>query len=344
LPGAVLKEFHTFSGELHAVFRTGQHPGAPTSDHLTARIKTHQERSDVSLPGKPTASRIAIVLATAAALVLPSHHRAKAADSQLNRGRYLVHGIVACGNCHTPKGPDGQAIVDQELAGGVEFNAPIFHAVAPNITPDKETGIGNWTDDQIVSAIRNGKRPDGTTIGPPMPFAFYRDMSDTDIRAIVTYLRSVKPINNKVEKSTWKLPLPNDYGPMVTQVADVPPSDKATYGHYLAIALGHCMDCHTPKVNGAPDLSRIGAGGRKIEAWTGGLVTSANLTPANPSGIAGWTDAQVKTAITDGVRPDGRRLVLLMAFDGYKNMDNQDLDALVAYLRTLKPSKAESGQ
>ena len=85
------------------------------------------------------------------------------AETPLERGTYLMHGIVACGNCHTPKGADFKPLIDQELAGGFVIEAPVFRAVAPNITPDKETGIGGWTDGQIVEAIRNGKRPDGTS-------------------------------------------------------------------------------------------------------------------------------------------------------------------------------------
>jgi mono/diheme cytochrome c family protein len=162
-------------------------------------------------------------------------------ETPIERGRYLVHGIVACGNCHTPKDSDGKAIADRELAGGPVFNAPVFHAVASNITPDTETGIGNWTDDQVINAIRNGKRPDGTTIGPPMPIAYYRNMSDSDVRAIVAYLRTVKPVKNKTEKSSYKISLPTQYGPTVVSVPDVPRTDKVAYGQYLATALGHCM-------------------------------------------------------------------------------------------------------
>jgi mono/diheme cytochrome c family protein len=258
-------------------------------------------------------------------------------ETPFERGRYLVHGIVACGNCHTPKDSDGKAIADRELAGGSVINSPIFHAVAPNITPDAETGIGEWTDDQIVDAIRNGKRPDGTTIGPPMAIAYYRNMSDSDVRAIVAYLRTVKPVKNKTEKSTYKIPLPTQYGPAVVSVPDVPSTNKVAYGQYLATALGHCMDCHTPRVNGRHDTGRVGAGGREFETPSGGPITSANLTPANDDGIAHWTDAEVKNAITLGVRP-GRPLVPVMAFEWYKNMSSNDLDALVVYLRTLKPA------
>jgi mono/diheme cytochrome c family protein len=260
------------------------------------------------------------------------------AETLLERGKYLMNSIVACGNCHTPKGAGGRPVADKELAGGFEIKSPVFDAIVPNITPDKETGIGTWTDDQIVNAIRNGKRPDGTTIGPPMPIFFYRGMSDTDVHALVAYLRAVKPVHNKVGKSVYKMPLPAAYGPMVTHVPDPPRSDKIAYGHYLATGLGHCMDCHTPAVNGRSDMSRIGAGGNQFEAPGGGMVVSANLTPGNPTGIASWTDAQLKTAITTGQSP-GRPLVPLMAFGFYKTMSAEDLDDLVAFLRSLKPVK-----
>ena len=105
----------------------------------------------------------------------------------------------------------------------------------------------------------------------------------------------------------------------VTHVADMPDGSKVDHGRYLA-DIGHCMECHTPMVNGRLELARIGSGGRELPAFPAGVVISANLTPANPDGMAHWTDAQVKEAITDGVRPDGRRLVLLMAFDWYKNI------------------------
>jgi len=284
-------------------------------------------------------ARVAASAAVAAIVALATLSVA-AAETPLARGKYLMSSIVACGNCHTPKGPDGKAIAGKELSGGDPIDAPVFHAMPANITPDKETGIGKWTDAQIIDAIRNGKRPDGTIIGPPMPIAFYRDMSDTDVKAIVAYLRSVKPIHNKVEKSSYKIPLPPGYGPPVTHVADVPRSNHLAYGKYLATGLGHCMDCHTPQVQGRPDMTRMGAGGNPFGSPNGGVIISANLTPGNPTGIANWTNQQVKDAITKGKRPD-RPLVRLMAFDWYQNMSNADLNDLIAFLRSLKPVKPQ---
>src|SRR6201987_3437142 len=108
------------------------------------------------------------------------------AETPLERGTYLMRGIVACGNCHTPKGPQGE-LPGMELAGGVTFQEDAFTAVSPNITPDRETGIGKGTAAQIVVSISEGKRPDGTIIGPPMPIALYRGMADEDAAAIMAY-------------------------------------------------------------------------------------------------------------------------------------------------------------
>src|ERR1700747_876431 len=105
------------------------------------------------------------------------------AETPLERGTYLMRGIVACGNCHTPKGPQGD-VPGMEFAGGVLFQEDVFTAVSPNITPDPEPGIGKWTDAQIIAAIREGKRPAGTIIGPPMPIALYRNISDEDANGL----------------------------------------------------------------------------------------------------------------------------------------------------------------
>ncbi|HMA13543.1 MAG TPA: c-type cytochrome, partial [Kiloniellaceae bacterium] len=126
--------------------------------------------------------------ACAIALTFALATAAARAETLLERGTYLMQGIVACGNCHTPKGPDGE-LPGMELAGGFLMEDAAFTAYAPNITPDVATGIGGWTDAQIVAAIREGRRPDGTIIGPPMPIALYRQMSDRDVEAIVAYIR-----------------------------------------------------------------------------------------------------------------------------------------------------------
>jgi len=256
------------------------------------------------------------------------------AETSLERGAYLMNGIVACGNCHTQQTLDGP-LEGMELAGGMSIEFPDFTAITPNITPDPETGIGTWTDQQIIDAIREGRRPDGTIIGPPMPIELYRHISDDDIRAIVAYLRAVKPIRNAVAKSTYSFPLPPSYGPPAGAVPAVSRDDKVAYGAYLAGPLGHCIECHSPTgPTGAPDVEhQLGAGGFEIYGpW--GISVSANITPA---ALADWTDDQIKTVITTGIRPDGSRLMPPMGVHYYKNITPEDQDAIVAYLRTLPP-------
>lgn len=264
---------------------------------------------------------------------------AVAAQTYGERGAYLVNALGACGNCHTPHDAANRPIAGMELAGGREFDFQAGHAVGPNITPDKETGIGGWTVWQIVYALRNGKRPDGTMIGPPMPIAFYRQLSDRDAEAIAVYLKSLKPVRHAVARSQYRVPLPETYGPPISHVAEPDRRDKIAYGAYLAGPVAHCMECHTPRHGPQLDLSRFGAGGREFpELGTPGAVTvSRNITPDPEAGLGKWSDADVKGAILLGHRPDGTRLARTMPFDAYNKMTSDDINAIVDYLRTLKP-------
>jgi mono/diheme cytochrome c family protein len=263
-------------------------------------------------------------------------------DALLERGRYLMRGIVGCGNCHSSRTPDGELIEGMELAGNFVITEPGFSAYAPNITPDMRTGIGSWTDEEIIRAVREGVRPDGRVLGPPMSFVFYRNISDNDMRAIVAYLRSVPAVEHEVPASTYDIPLPPNWGPPVGSVPDVPRDDKVVYGGYLTNALGHCTDCHTPLVNGQHDFSRRGAGGNVFHNPFGYEFSAlaANITQHPTMGIGEWTDEEIKRAITQGISRDGRELLPFMAFSFYKNISNEDLDAIVAYLRTLPPAVA----
>ncbi len=265
-------------------------------------------------------------------------------EELLARGTYLMEGIVACGNCHTPKTPDAVPREELKFAGGFVIEEPGFRAYAPNITPDEETGIGTWTDEEIIVAIRDGLRPDGTLLGPPMPSPFYRKMSDTDARALVAYLRNLEPIRNVVPKTEYHIPLPPAYGPPIGEVPDMPRTDPVAYGEYLAGSLGHCFECHTHMIEGKHDFENgYGMGGNPYTNLFNLEYTavSSNITPHLTLGIGSWSDEEIKKAITEGVRPDGRQLVPFMAFRYYKTMTDEDLDALIAYMRTVRPLPAD---
>jgi len=230
--------------------------------------------------------------------------------------------------------------LDDDLAysGAFVIDEPDFLGVAPNITPDLETGIGGWSEDDIVRAIREGVRPDGRVLAPPMSFAWYRRMSDTEAYAIAAFLKTVPAIRNEVETSEIRFPL-ESWGPPVGTVPDVPKDDPVRYGEYLAGPVGHCMDCHTPFVDGQQDLTQIGRGGTifsrfAIFDWA---VVTANITSDPEFGIGSWSDEEIKRAITDGVSRDGSDLRPIMPYSLYKGMTDEDLNALVAYLRSLPP-------
>jgi mono/diheme cytochrome c family protein len=260
-----------------------------------------------------------------------------AQDARLiERGTYLMNSIVACGNCHAQRDDKGRVLADRGLSGGRLFDEPPFKAYAANITPDPETGIGQWTEAQIVRAIREGIRPDGTLIGPPMPVEFYRRMADDDARAIAAWLKAQPPVRNVAPKSEYRFKLPPAWGPPIRETIVAPPrSDLVQYGEYLAGPLGHCMDCHTPWAQTGNDMRYLGAGGNPFKGpW--GTSVSANLTPAG-SGLRDWSDAEIARAIRSGISRNGAPLKPPMPFDWYRNIDDADMKALIAYLRSLKP-------
>jgi len=282
-------------------------------------------------------TRLHIILAVgigalASASVVPANAQSKKA--LVARGKYLVNGPAACGNCHTPRGANLLPVTRKFLAGGEKFIAPIFTAYSRNITPDKDTGIGTWTDAQIIRAIREGVNKEGKTLGPPMPFDFYNKMSDYDAKAIAAYLRTVKPIHNEVRESKYRIPLKPE--PAAKGDAAPPKKDKVAYGRYVA-TMAHCLECHTPQVGPRRDFEhQNGAGGFKF-AFAGTIVQSRNITSDKETGIGSWTDAQIKRAITKGISKDGKKLIPLMPYPYLKNMSAADLDAVVAFVRTLPP-------
>jgi mono/diheme cytochrome c family protein len=258
------------------------------------------------------------------------------AETALERGAYLVEGIANCGNCHAPQEPSGGEPLTP-LSGGPAITTPAFTAYPPNITPDKSTGIGGWSEDQLVTAIRDGRTPDGRMLRPPMPVPFYRTMSDDDAHAIALYLLSRPPVANTVKASQYKMPPPPGYGPPVGHVDTPAPGDKVAYGAYLG-SMGHCMLCHTPVgPDGQRDYAyRLGAGGLIMEGIFGRIVTP-NITPDHATGIGSWTDADITRVLTVGERPDGRRLASPMPVAYLARLLPADRAALIAWLRSLPP-------
>lgn len=278
----------------------------------------------------------------AAAVVFSIIVGAGSAMSQANgdlvaRGDYLVNTIMTCQNCHTPMGPNGPDF-SKALSGGLLFDEPPFKVVASNITQDKETGIGGWTDAQIKHLLRTGQRPNGVQIAEVMPTAFYGILTERDMDAVIAYLRTIKPVKNKVADPVYKIQLPHHLFPGGEKpYTEAMLADKVKNGFYLA-TIGHCMECHTPfGAKGKDFVGDLGKGGMEFPGpW--GKSVSANITSSKAKGLGDWTDAQIKAAITQGVSKDGHKLKPPMGYPYYARMKSEDIDAVIAYLRTV-PAK-----
>ena len=260
--------------------------------------------------------------------------------ARLERGRYLVEGPAHCFQCHSEvdwERPGAQPKQGKKGAGTIFIEDGMEWLVAPNITPDRETGAGNWTDEQFARAIREGIGHDGRRLFPMMPYMNFRQMSDEDLASVVVYIRSINPVRNVVPKTVLpemvKGSLP-PHQPITAPVAGPDMSNPVERGKYL-VTLGNCMSCHTPmNKQGQPLMQLAFAGGLRFKGpW--GEVTSANITP-DASGISYYDEALfVKTLRTGQV--GARKLNSVMPWGYFRNMTDEDLKAIFAYLRTLTP-------
>jgi len=244
--------------------------------------------------------------------------------ASLERGAYLVNGIAACASCHTPvvDGKPGPSLSGGRRLGG--GNA----ILSPNVTMDADTGIGAWSDAQIIDAIRNNRRPDGTHIAAPMPQTF-RFMSDSDVKSIVLYMRSLPAVSHKVSRNIITHDAP-DPGSDVQTVADPDVSTPTKRGEYIADALAHCSGCHTDVSASSPQFaSRKNKGGRIFKTAAGPLAAPA----IRKADVAGYTDKELVNIITKGLKPDGSTITGPMPTAAYAKMSVEDLSDLILFLR-----------
>ena len=258
-------------------------------------------------------------------------------QTAVERGSYLVNSLMTCNNCHTPIGPGGPNF-ERALSGGLRFNDEFADVTAANITPDMDTGIGHWSLDDIKKTLTSGVRPSGVPLATAMPTAFYRVLTAKDLDGIAAYLKSVKPVSNKVVAPVYKQPFTREDVPgAMQQMSEADFGDKVKHGFYL-VTISHCMECHTPETGGKHDFSLLGKGGREFKGpW--GVSVSRNLTSSKTAGIGGWTDAEIKRAITQGIDKDGNHLKPPMGFGYYAKMTDGDINDVIAWLRTLPPKE-----
>jgi mono/diheme cytochrome c family protein len=254
---------------------------------------------------------------------------------RLARGRYLTLGVLGCETCHSTKdwSKHGAPVVPgTEFAGQVLTLAGFPGSPSvPNITPDRETGSGNWTDDEIARAIREGIKHDGSALFPMMPYGEYKILSDEDVASVVVYFRSLTPIRNEVPPMRVKFPvsyLVRGAPEPVTEAVHGPdPKDRLATGKYL---VGMGCGCHR-----VVDNLDFGGGDHLKGPW--GEVTSANITP-DPSGIGYYDEAAFVKVIRTGY-VGARKLNSIMPFGEFQNLSDDDLKAIFAYLRTVKPAR-----
>jgi mono/diheme cytochrome c family protein len=279
-----------------------------------------------------------LVRATAIAFSLVATIAAASAQAPVERGKYLVNTILTCQNCHTPNGERGAPVYERDLSSGLSWDEPPFKVTASNITQDRETGIGNWSNADIEKALRKGERPNGVRLAAIMPSDFYEIMTPSDMSAVIAYLKTVKPVKQTFPDPIYRVALPRHILPGAEKpFSDADMADKVKKGFYL-VTIGHCMECHTPMgPKGREFETSYGKGGFDFPGpW--GKSTSRNITSHKEKGIGAWSDAEIRRAITDGIGRDGSQLKPPMGYEFYKNMTNDDLDAIVAYLRTV-PAK-----
>jgi Cytochrome c len=269
-------------------------------------------------------------------------HTFERTPQRLERGRYIANALSGCIYCHSPHDWNASGtpyVAGREGAGGELPYADLpGRIVAPNLTPDPATGAGLWTDDQLARAIREGIGHDGRALFPIMPYAHYRQMPDEDLASVIVYFRSLTPLRNSLPKT--EIIFPVKYlirgvpEPVVSPVPDlVPVSDPIKRGEQL-VNLAGCADCHTPQEKGQDIPGMTFAGGFPfLGPW--GNVTSANLS-TDPSGISYYDEALFLQAMHNGA-VKARQLSPIMPIKVYKNLTDDDLKAMFAFLRTLKP-------
>lgn len=262
--------------------------------------------------------------------------------ARIERGKYLVTSArTPCLLCHSPMDTSAgsfKVIEGRELSGRNWAVDDVPFVTAPNLTPDPETGIGRFTDDQLARAIREGISHDGRTLFPIMPYEKFRAMTDEDLASIIVYLRSLPPVRNPLPPTAVPFPvnrlISNVPQPVEGPVtADLSTAEKR--GEYI-VRMGACADCHSTRdEQGNHPAGFDFAGGTAMPFQGRKTVYTANITPG-VNGIPYYTeDLFIETMRTGKVR--SRQLDAMMPTKYFAGMTDQDLKDIFAYLKTLKP-------
>jgi len=256
--------------------------------------------------------------------------------SVVERGAYLAR-AADCMACHTKPG-------GKDFAGGLGFKLPFGTLYATNITPDKETGIGNYSDADFLNAVHRGIRRDGARLYPAMPYVSYTYMTDDDALAIKAYLFSLPPVNEPTPANTLAFPFDQRWGmifwsalfnPDTRFMPDASKSAEWNRGAYLAEALAHCGECHTPRNLAFALDNRKKFAGALTAGWR-----AFNITSDKATGVGGWSEADLASYLASG-HANGHGTAsgpMGEAVDrSFSQVTPEDIQSVVAYLRTVSP-------
>lgn len=269
---------------------------------------------------------------------------AAATPAEIARGKYIFGATGGCG-CHTDRGTPPKP----PNSGGRKYEGPFGTVYSTNLTSDPKTGLGNWTDEQIISAIRLGRKPNGDRLVPVHPYTVFNGMAAEDLRALVAFLRTMPPVNRptppkklalffeSVLLPTWLAAFaPRETPPMAA------PTSGVARGEYLVRVLGHCGECHTPRtLTQATDNSRFLSGNPNGPEG----AAMPNITPDPDTGIGKWSEEEIAEYIGSGNKPDGDVAGGLMAeviegtLAGYQDLTKADRLAIARYLKTVPSIK-----
>lgn len=272
-------------------------------------------------------------------------------DKVMARGEYLVNHVANCIDCHSKRDLTkyGAPVIPGTEGGGGFAFIPAYGVPGTvygrNITPDPETGIGSWTDDEILRAMTQGINNKGDTLFPLMPYTNFNRMAKDDLLSIIAYLRTLKPIKNTIPARQLMVPIGMVYPGKVLQPSvdgnmRPPETDKIHYGQYL-VTFAACGNCHSPETPQGPDMTRMFAGGRTFDAGSF-KVTSANITPDSATGIGTWTEERFLNKFLPYREEKNYNFIAgkqntMMPVSTLAGMKDDDLKAIYAFLHSIKP-------
>jgi hypothetical protein len=279
--------------------------------------------------------------------------RVEKTPAQLERGNYLAEHVALCTDCHSERDFSrfsGPVKPDTVGKGGMNFGHELGlpgDVIAPNITPYK---LSSWSDGEIVRALTSGVTPEGRALFPLMPYQAFKDMCESDLLSVVSYLRKLAPVKNDPPRTNLDFPvnlivrtIPKP-APIVKDCPD--PNDGLAYGKYL-VTIASCADCHS-KRNG-PDVvpGMEFAGGNTFPLPGGSEITSANLTPDMETGLGRWSKEMFLNRFRAYRSPENLHQVeagerqTIMPWSQYAGMSDRDLGAIYDFLRTQKPVRSD---